>query len=354
MQSAEDQLLVGVEYGDLGAALRSLSPELRTVVQATVIDGLTTKEAARLLGLPQGTVKTRVRAAKAQLRGRLVHRTEDCDDRPHHGTQWHAGPDLLRQYAAGRLDPVAQAAVETHVERCPDCRADAAALSPRCRLAPVWDGCWSRSARPSPAWPTRLLRRLRVPEVDVVVLRASAQPRRRSGRRRGRRSTFALARPSCRDDRQQWPGWRSRRCCRRSWSLAPTTRPTRSASWPSDAVQQAAGRPAPHPGRGPRCDAPVVLMSLVPEIEVSIVAWLLPALAIASVLLVLLTRLSCGLAVAAVATVWVLGVAALRAGDQLDQVTAPLGQSLSLLVALASALVLARRWGLLQPERSRA
>jgi len=72
VQSAEDQLLVGVEYGDLGAALRNLSPELRTVVQATVIDGLTTKEAARLLGLPQGTVKTRVRAAKAQLRGQLV------------------------------------------------------------------------------------------------------------------------------------------------------------------------------------------------------------------------------------------------------------------------------------------
>jgi RNA polymerase sigma factor (sigma-70 family) len=72
VQSAEDQLLVGVEYGDLGAALGSLSPELRTVVQATVIDGLTTKEAARLLGLPQGTVKTRVRAAKTQLRGRLA------------------------------------------------------------------------------------------------------------------------------------------------------------------------------------------------------------------------------------------------------------------------------------------
>jgi RNA polymerase sigma factor (sigma-70 family) len=72
VHSAEDQLLVGVEYGDVGAALGSLSPELRTVIQATVIDGLTTKEAAGLLGLPQGTVKSRLRAAKSVLRGRLV------------------------------------------------------------------------------------------------------------------------------------------------------------------------------------------------------------------------------------------------------------------------------------------
>ncbi len=71
VQSAENQLLIGVEYGDVGAALRALSPELRTVIQATVIDGLTTKEASRLLGLPQGTVKTRMRTAKSQLRGRL-------------------------------------------------------------------------------------------------------------------------------------------------------------------------------------------------------------------------------------------------------------------------------------------
>lgn len=72
VQSAEDQLLVGVEYGDVGAALRGLSPELRTVIQATVIDGLTTREAALLLCLPQGTVKSRLRAAKTLLRGRLV------------------------------------------------------------------------------------------------------------------------------------------------------------------------------------------------------------------------------------------------------------------------------------------
>lgn len=70
--SAEDQILVAVEHGELGAALGRLSPELRTIVQATLIDGLTTREAARLLGLPQGTVKSRMRAAKAQLRGQLM------------------------------------------------------------------------------------------------------------------------------------------------------------------------------------------------------------------------------------------------------------------------------------------
>jgi RNA polymerase sigma-70 factor (ECF subfamily) len=66
--SAEDQVLVGVEFGDLAGALDRLSPELRAVIQATVLDGLTTKEAAALLGIPAGTVKTRMMRARAQLR----------------------------------------------------------------------------------------------------------------------------------------------------------------------------------------------------------------------------------------------------------------------------------------------
>jgi len=70
--AAEDAVLLGVEYGDLGAALASLSPELRAVVQATVLDGLTTKEAAQLLGIPVGTVKTRAMRARVQLRESLA------------------------------------------------------------------------------------------------------------------------------------------------------------------------------------------------------------------------------------------------------------------------------------------
>jgi RNA polymerase sigma factor (sigma-70 family) len=70
--SAEELVLLGVEYGDLGTALRRLSPEMRAVVQATVLDGLSTRQAARLLGIPANTVKTRLHRAKAHLRNELA------------------------------------------------------------------------------------------------------------------------------------------------------------------------------------------------------------------------------------------------------------------------------------------
>ena len=69
---AEEHVLDGTEHGDLAGALRGLSPELRAVVQATVLDGLTTREAAQLLGIPAGTVKTRMMRARAELRGALA------------------------------------------------------------------------------------------------------------------------------------------------------------------------------------------------------------------------------------------------------------------------------------------
>ena len=68
VESAEERVLVAVEHGDLAGALSSLSPELRAVVQATVLDGLTTREAGRLLGIPAGTVKTRMMRARSELR----------------------------------------------------------------------------------------------------------------------------------------------------------------------------------------------------------------------------------------------------------------------------------------------
>jgi RNA polymerase sigma-70 factor (ECF subfamily) len=70
--AAEEQVLLGIEHGDLAGALSGLSPELRAVVQATVLDGLTSREAGTLLGIPSGTVKTRMMRARAELRGALA------------------------------------------------------------------------------------------------------------------------------------------------------------------------------------------------------------------------------------------------------------------------------------------
>ena len=72
MTSAEEQVLVGIEHGGLAGALADLSPELRAVVEATVLDGLTTNEAAALLGIPSGTVKTRMMRARRQMREALA------------------------------------------------------------------------------------------------------------------------------------------------------------------------------------------------------------------------------------------------------------------------------------------
>jgi len=49
-RGVEEDILLGVEHGDLGSALQRLSPELRAVVQATILDDLTSREAGRLLG----------------------------------------------------------------------------------------------------------------------------------------------------------------------------------------------------------------------------------------------------------------------------------------------------------------
>jgi len=70
--SAEEAVLLRIEHSDVGQALRRLSPELIAVVQATVLDGLSTREAAELLGIPSGTVKSRMSRARLELREALL------------------------------------------------------------------------------------------------------------------------------------------------------------------------------------------------------------------------------------------------------------------------------------------
>lgn len=70
--SAEEQVMDGLLAGPLEAAMRELSPQLREVLEATVLDGLSTREAAVLLGIPEGTVKARAFRARSALRQALA------------------------------------------------------------------------------------------------------------------------------------------------------------------------------------------------------------------------------------------------------------------------------------------
>ncbi len=69
--AAEDEVVDAVLGDAMGTALRRLSPDLRQVLQAMVLDGLTVRETAVLLGVPEGTVKTRARRARIALREAL-------------------------------------------------------------------------------------------------------------------------------------------------------------------------------------------------------------------------------------------------------------------------------------------
>ena len=65
--SFEDAFIENGLNGALGPAVARLDPDLRAVLVLTAIDGLTTREAAAVLGIPQGTVKTRLQRARSRL-----------------------------------------------------------------------------------------------------------------------------------------------------------------------------------------------------------------------------------------------------------------------------------------------
>jgi RNA polymerase sigma-70 factor (ECF subfamily) len=88
--SAEDQVLVGIEHGRLGQALAGLSPELRSAIEATVLDGLTCAEAAVLLGVAEGTIKSRCHRARQALRAALADQQAGPDSPAHRRQAWGA------------------------------------------------------------------------------------------------------------------------------------------------------------------------------------------------------------------------------------------------------------------------
>ncbi|MEU7979644.1 sigma-70 family RNA polymerase sigma factor [Micromonospora sp. NPDC049081] len=69
--AAEDEVMAARIGQELEQALLVLPPEVRAALRATVLDGLSSREASVLLGVPENTVKSRVRRARIALREAL-------------------------------------------------------------------------------------------------------------------------------------------------------------------------------------------------------------------------------------------------------------------------------------------
>ncbi|WP_344574761.1 RNA polymerase sigma factor [Actinoplanes palleronii] len=69
--AAEDEVMAGRVGHDLEQALLTLPDDVRQVLRAMVLDGLSVRETSLLLGVPEGTVKTRARRARLALREAL-------------------------------------------------------------------------------------------------------------------------------------------------------------------------------------------------------------------------------------------------------------------------------------------
>ena len=77
---AEEQVLDGVLDAELAAGLRALSDSQRAVVLLVDLDGLAYQEAADVLGIPPGTVMSRLHRARKRLRKRLEQRGYQLGD----------------------------------------------------------------------------------------------------------------------------------------------------------------------------------------------------------------------------------------------------------------------------------
>ena len=165
--AAEDQVLLSVEYGDIGQALARLSPEMRAVIQAVVLDGLSAREAAQLLHVPVSSVKTRLYRGQGAPAGR-----------PSGGivmTGWHLDDDILRRYVE-RADSLAEGtSVEQHLLSCEQCRGRVNAAVDVVDLAAVWDRTRDTVEVPRPSVFERLLRVAGLPAHEArLVAVASA------------------------------------------------------------------------------------------------------------------------------------------------------------------------------------
>jgi RNA polymerase sigma-70 factor, ECF subfamily len=76
LPSAEEQLLARIPDPDLSSAMRAIPDDFRTVVYLADVEGLPYQEIASLVGIPGGTVNSRLHRGRRRLRSLLEERSE--------------------------------------------------------------------------------------------------------------------------------------------------------------------------------------------------------------------------------------------------------------------------------------
>ncbi len=117
-ESAAERVVAALDRAAIAASVGELPPDLRHMVRLRYVAGLSVREVATRLALPEGTVRRRCFDARRLLRQRFLHHNL----RPATGECKGVTDQLCR--AAGRDSAVtAHQWVERHLRRCPGCRA---------------------------------------------------------------------------------------------------------------------------------------------------------------------------------------------------------------------------------------
>jgi len=107
----------------LAEAIAELPAEQREVLVLRDVEGLSAAEAAKVVGVEVGALKSRLHRARMALRQRLAGLVESAGEEP--------CPDLaheLSAYAGSEIDQATCARIETHLATCPRCSGTCDAL----------------------------------------------------------------------------------------------------------------------------------------------------------------------------------------------------------------------------------
>lgn len=259
---------------------------------------------------------------------------------------WHLDDRAWEAYVAGRLDPVAEASVDSHVARCPQCRAAARDHAPAATTERVWADVRATVSAPTVPLPLRVLRRLGVRDDDLVLLSGADALLLPWAVAVGFAVTCACVvglaglRPADQDAV--------------FLAMAPLV-PVLAVVAAYDASDPLRELAAPTPYSKLRLallrataslavalPATAAIGLVVPGMEPLAWVWLAPSFGLTLAALVLLTWWEAPVAGATVAALWVGAVAALRTGGAVGALAGPLVQAgfVALGVLLASTLVL--------------